>query len=234
MNFNTYFSDLRLRVDEEAKKSIGCPKCGGKRFTVKSLGVVGIDVRVACECSETFFDLDELLRTSSNRFRDVIVRVPEHCKGVVMRTEFESETIDHFSGKKNLIFAGDVGRGKTTQAWFIAVYRHTFFAEPFFLLRYVDLLSDKFSPAYDEMLKSAKNYRLLIIDDFARDAVKSDFLLSIVFDVVDYRYSRGLRTIFTTNAKSSAEIEARTNKAIVDRIMQSATHKIFTGESFRR
>jgi DNA replication protein DnaC len=79
-----------------------------------------------------------------------------------------------------------------------------------------------------------KYFPILIIDDFALTRVSEEYVLPRLYEVIDSRYCDGKQTIFTTNTGSRADIEAKTGKAIADRIFESCRVVNMTGESLRR
>ena len=111
---------------------------------------------------------------------------------------------------KNLVLAGRAGTGKTHLATAIAI--EVMKAGRQARVTTANEMLDRICQAYRDnadplgVLLKYKRVPVLVIDDWDK-AKMSDARLDYLYQIIDYRYERGLQTIVTTNAYSMNELK---------------------------
>lgn len=158
-----------------------------------------------------------------------------------LRTSKRYVEIFDTNQKNTLVFAGDVGTGKTHLAYSIAKEmqnrgkRVIFITIPDLLLSIRDTFKNSEMSEY-ELTKKYKEVDLLVLDDIGAEYIskKTGWGTEIIFSIVTARTDSP--TIFTTNLNSVA-LESKyggiEGKRIVSRMRKNATNLLFTGEDKR-
>lgn len=139
------------------------------------------------------------------------------------------------------VFQGKVGRGKTVSAC-CCLLEHLKTALGRFatMQRILEDIRGTYSGQGNEgeTLSRYRNTKLLVIDDLGKEK-PSEFALSKLFEIIDYRISNGLPTIITTQYRGAELIErlgacgeAATAEAIVSRLA-TFNRLTFAGEDRR-
>ncbi len=96
------------------------------------------------------------------------------------------------------------------------------------------LLSDKYS--YKEKISPIdefKNAKILVVDDVGSSYGDSKKIVSVLFDLFDYRYSQQLSTIITTNL-SKEELKVYLGERTIDRLFNCCHYIKLTSPESRR
>ena len=104
--------------------------------------------------------------------------------------------------KRGYVFYGGLGTGKTTASYLLACkYLEDRLLDECFRIKSAGLYREALSKK--SIIDEIKKVPLLIVDDFAREGVKTDFFRTVFFEVMDYRSEeqKDLVTIITTNLK---------------------------------
>lgn len=146
------------------------------------------------------------------------------------------------SKKFGLMFCGLCGNGKTTWAKALQLLVSGLnLKNPINNLYYVFPLWN----AKDLAMRSKGNYndwrnvmryQLMIVDDLGtepREVMEFGNVYTPLIDLITTRYEEQLYTIFTTNL-TSAQLEEKYGKRIVDRINEMIKKVVFENESYRR
>lgn len=179
-------------------------------------------------------DMWHISKRNLNYAKSVLARIPEKFSGVIRSIDFEAGAT-FFDGKANIFYVGTIGTGKTTQAYLVTAINAIRERLTFSMLRWGQFFT--FTEKDAEDLARAMHVDILIIDDIASRDVSSEKMNEISgqkFDeLIDYRYSHALRTIFTTNA-TTTEIKRRLSQPSVSRIFESCKIVEMTGEDRRK
>lgn len=108
-----------------------------------------------------------------------------------------------------LLLCGPPGVGKSVAAtyvlWLHLQTKTSFIKERIGYVRAVDIAQwQLFATASADKLDRLKRLEVLVIDNLGSE-VTSDVFRQIMFDIIDARYSEGLKTVLTTNLPLSKE-----------------------------
>lgn len=95
-------------------------------------------------------------------------------------------------------------------------------------------LSDKYN--YKEntsLIEEYKNAKILVVDDVGTTYGDSSRIMSVLFDLLDYRYSQKLSTIITTNL-SKDELKQYLGERTIDRLSNCCHYIKLTSPTSRR
>ena len=114
--------------------------------------------------------------------------------------------------QRNLVLAGNAGTGKTHLATGIAIeaMRNGRQAKVITASEMLDEICQAYRDNTDPLgvLLKYKNVPVLVIDDWDK-AKMTDARLDYLYQIINYRYERGLQTVVTTNAYDLAGLEHR-------------------------
>ena len=124
--------------------------------------------------------------------------------------------------RKGIVYHGNVGRGKTYCACAVL---NSFL--PFGRCLFLDMNSLQYASSFDceDLMSRAKGTGLLVLDDLGK-AKPGSWLITNLFNLIDYRATRGRPTIITTNHSDdlfsylSREGETETAKGIMSRLRE--------------
>lgn len=146
------------------------------------------------------------------------------------------------SKKFGLMFCGLCGNGKTTWAKALQLLVSGLnLKNPINNLYYVFPLWNAKDLAmrskgnYNEW-RNVMRYQLMIVDDLGtepREVMEFGNVYTPLIDLITTRYEEQLYTIFTTNL-TSAQLEEKYDKRIVDRLNEMVEKVVFENESYRR
>ena len=183
--------------------------------------------------SKYLWEVSGLGETTFQRFNNYELRTDE-CKVA------KDSAFDWASGDKSpwMIMLGNVGVGKTHLAkasvsWIIGRKEMVVYMTSAELASKVKSMMD--TNKYDEYVNHLKNVKHLIIDDLGRE-YSTDYVRSLFYEILDYRYSRRMRTMITSNF-SLDELEQVFDFAVVDRfkdVMVSTLVVLGETESMRQ
>jgi len=171
-----------------------------------------------CKVNETdyskyLWEVSTLSDSTFQRFKNYEIRNNE-CKIA------KESTFTWASGENSpwMVMLGNVGVGKTHLAkasvsWIIGRSEMVVYMTSAELASKVKSYMD--TNKYDEYVKHLKNVKHLIIDDLGRE-YSTDYVRSLFYEILDYRYSRRMRTMITSNF-SLDELEQVFDFAVVDR-----------------
>ena len=128
------------------------------------------------------------------------------------------------TGNTFLTLYGTTGVGKTHLATACALsiierYQPVIFYRSADLVR--ELQGKINSNLLDSTLHDIKNIENLVIDDLGRE-YSTEWTLSILHEIIDYRYSNDLRTLITTN-HSLEELKVIVGNPVVSRLVDSSS-----------
>jgi len=122
--------------------------------------------------------------------------------------------------KNWLLLTGNYGLGKThlCKAITVALISNNVACTYINANEFIETCKSTFNTQgmYDSYIRSTKNSEKLIIDDLGQEYA-TDWTKQVFYDLIDYRYSRDLPTLITTN-KNREELEQKLGGATVDRI----------------
>jgi len=122
--------------------------------------------------------------------------------------------------KNWLLLTGNYGLGKThlCKAITVALVSHKLGCTYLNANEFIEECKSSFNVQgkYDNYIRRIKASERLIIDDLGQEYA-TDWTRQVFYDLIDYRYSRDLPTIFTTN-KAREQLEHSLGGATVDRI----------------
>jgi DNA replication protein DnaC len=223
-----------------------CPKCsdtgyaGGNSCScrlalLKELALENLAERTPSgKCSFQNFKLDYYPDEYDERIgcspRDRMAKIFEYCKAYA--DDFDSES-------ESLYFYGATGLGKTHLLSSIARVvtekgNNIIFESASALLRRLE--KERFSNgrnsdydgAFDEIVKCD----LLIIDDLGSE-FSTQFTVSALYDILNYRVNRDMPVIISSNL-SPKEVEENYNQRIFSRIFGGFTSMYFVGNDIRQ
>lgn len=183
--------------------------------------------------SKYLWEVSNLGETTFQRFNNYELRNDE-CKVA------KDSAFSWASGDKSpwMVMLGNVGVGKTHLAkasvsWIIGRKEMVVYMTSAELASKVKSMMD--TNKYDEYVNHLKNVKHLIIDDLGRE-YSTDYVRSLFYEILDYRYSRRMRTMITSNF-SLDELEQVFDFAVVDRfkdVMVSTLVVLGETESMRQ
>lgn len=118
----------------------------------------------------------------------------------------------------SLIIAGSVGTGKTHLACATAKFISYYEEKTIQIIRC--------STVSQNDMEDAKAVDVLVVDDIGRElgaSEKAKTRISIISEIIEYRYRNGLKTIYTTNLKAQELID-KYGSHIIDRILESCKY----------
>ena len=122
--------------------------------------------------------------------------------------------------KNWLLLTGNYGLGKThlCKAVTVALISNNVGCTYINANEFIETCKSNFNidGMYDNYIRGIKNSEKLIIDDLGQEYA-TDWTRQVFYDLIDYRYSRYLPTLITTN-KNKEELEQKLGGATVDRI----------------
>ena len=215
---------IRMRQELEIEKKKKAEK--RKADKIKELfGNSGMSAR-AKECTFDYFQLNIYNTEAYNACFDY----------------FKNFDVISNSNKNGLFIAGDCGVGKSHLAFAIAngLLKQ---GNSVIAMTMIDLLI-KLKSAYstenrteEQILKLYEDCVLLVIDDLGKEK-PTDWVLQMIYAIIDRRYNAKKPTIITTNFNASELIKRfgdnSMGKAIVDRLFETCQYVPIVGESYRK
>lgn len=199
----------------------GCSGCGGIGFTFER-NDEGYEVSVRCrDCGPQRAALERFNRAgllsdfATAQFDELDVSDRStNLAGVTLKVQNWAKS--YLPGKRGFCLVGGVGSGKThlltaTVRWAVLLRAAS--------ARYVDfsILMNDLKRALDEdrpttaLINPLVDTQLLAIDELGKGR-KSEYELSVIDQLINERYSRGLTTIFATNFDIEDETTGRSRK----------------------
>lgn len=133
--------------------------------------------------------------------------------------------------KKNLLFCGKNGTGKTFLA---AVIIRELGGTYITAYELVDKIKDTFNSSAKSRESIVQTYiksQILVIDEITK--FQSDFDKEVLYKILAGRYDKGFTTILISNQNAN-DVKRYLGKAIVDRLSEDGVLVLnFTGESYR-
>lgn len=208
-----------------------CQKCGGDGFTLNDAGEA-----VACGCRATRIRRAQTRGVSSvipKRFRGVsfdrspvpeIERVNPVIVGEVRRY------IDNFDKRleagKGLLFAGDIGTGKTTLAMLIsrAALKKGYSVAIYSVPRLLATIRQTFRPdspsgEYLQLFDTLARVDLLHLDDLGAEK-QTEWVIEQLYSLINERYQSNLPIIATTNLTFGSKLEEQIGERTVSRLVE--------------
>jgi len=216
---------MNTMESEQASKDDVCPKCGGKKYTVKYIAGKIRKLPVMCDCRRQEVEKREKLEEKFQRQK----RLERLLEYSLMDKEFRNCTFENWKmdlqnkrmyylglnycrkwsemKKKNMgfLFWGPPGTGKTYLSFCIANYLLSKKLVPVIAISTINLIN-KVYESYGkygeegevEIINSLKNADLLILDDLGaeHDTPKAK---QLIYSVIDSRYRSKKPMIVTTN-----------------------------------
>ena len=167
----------------------------------------------------------------------------QNAQAVQVCTEYVKDfDVISVSNKNGLFITGDCGVGKSHIAFAIAnsLIKQ---GNSVIAMTMIDLLL-KIKDSYnaknlteEQILNIYEDCALLIIDDLGKEK-PTEWVLQMIYSIVDRRYNAKKPIIVTTNYNASELIkrfgDASTGKAIVDRLFETCQYVPIGGDSFRK
>ncbi|WP_164995910.1 ATP-binding protein [Miniphocaeibacter massiliensis] len=225
-NVSRLLEDLKRNLKEGANSS-DCPICNGKRVITKRNSLGLLEIVGPCDCTKQEYykkiiessglkeKFEECTFENFNAYSDELIFAKSMCKS------FVSDSL-----AKNLLLLGKSGTGKTHLATAVCEKLLNIYKKPILYVRYRELVQrlkgltlsleerEKFIGKY-------KNISNLYIDDLFKNMDKRyETEKQLVFEILDYRYSKRLKTIITSeyNLKELLSID----EAIAGRLGERA------------
>lgn len=101
-----------------------------------------------------------------------------------------------------------------------------------FVLNQIKSSYDYKTPEEVKVIGKFKDTKLLILDDLGTEQT-TDWSISKIYEIIDYRYRNKLSTIVTTNLTVD-EIKKKYTQRLADRMFEMCTELKFTSESIRK
>lgn len=232
-----------------------CGKCHGKKQSrqIHPFKKTEVILNCVCECEQQRREEERLKIEQEKEF----MRIKRMKSELIQDKEIRSWTFAADDGTSpmtkhartyvnnwqqmydentGLLLYGDVGTGKTFFAACIANHLIDN-GVPVLVTNFTKLVNQLsgFKEDKNAFLNSLNAYKLLIIDDLGVER-QSEYVMELVYSVIDSRYKSGKPMIITTNLPIS-EIRSPKNmeyKRIYDRIMENCIPMQFMGESRRK
>lgn len=160
------------------------------------------------------------------------------CESGLRETHARRHTRAMLEGEKTFLILGGVpGTGKTIAAIEVVLERAKKGKSSCFI-HAISLANLGFRDDEKRKLEWARSSKLLVIDDLGAEP-QSERWLATLYELIDYRYGRSLKTIITTNLPAIAlagepTVRTRYGDRIADRIASSGQFSRCGTESLRR
>lgn len=256
--FNAVMDEISASVPSADKEYIGedgylhCSICHAKtetRVVVEALGINKV-VRCICNCKAKEI-ADEEMRKRQEEYQ----RKRRICFAETNMASWTFENDDRANARisdameryangfryfmsdgKGLLLHGPVGTGKTYYAACIAnrLIENGYDVKMTNFARLTNQIQGTYQ-GKQELIDSLNDYQLLIIDDLGAER-SSEYMMEMVYNIIDSRYRSGLPFIVTTNLlMDEIKKPQDVNYArIYDRILQRCFPVEVTGNSRRR
>lgn len=255
-------------MKEQDSEQYRCPVCG-KHIPLKQVSLpwgVGY-VQPSCKCEVEQHD-EELQRL---RFQDRKDRTEKYFRFSTLGKRFDTYTFDRFISREGaekafeialefaetfddqdcgLFIYGTPGNGKSHLAGAIAHYLRAkeytvvFQSMPMLLQRIRATFGKNNQESEQEIMDVLTTTKLLVIDDLGAEKV-SEWVLDVLFRIIDGRYQKDLKTVITSNLKPTELkihlVEDREDKhsiikaeRLIDRILETSNVIHNQAKSYRQ
>lgn len=246
-------------VKREILETFTCEKCG--RFVERTELIIPVgpnkgDKIIAdygCKCKDKALASQEIERAKRLKLEKMLMHFEGHSllNESLMNATFENyqptnadqekakkiaiRYVDAFDGKKNLLFSGTYGTGKShlsvsiTKKLMEQGKTCVFISLPKLLTKIKDTYNGS-DLKEDQVMSAMKNVDLLVIDDIGAEQ-KTQWTTSKLFEIMDDR--SGKATIYTTNLNSD-ELKNHIGERNFSRIMDNTTPVVINGNDYRR
>lgn len=178
------------------------------------------------------FDFSLILQNASQRKKTTEAQYPVFCsneqyfavlktianKEIIPNLNLINEILEKQNKKPWLLFLGGVGRGKSMNMHVLACFIKTIHK-----LNSLIFAASTQICQNDELAQSCKTAQLLILDDLGVESnLQNKFgnKISIINEIIEYRYNFNLPIYITTNLKGS-EMQQHAGVRVVDRIKEN-------------
>ncbi len=178
------------------------------------------------------FDFDLILQNANQRKKITSAQYPIFCsseqyfavlkiianKEITPNLKLINEIIEKQNTKPWLLFLGGVGRGKSINMHVLASFIKTIYKlNSLFFSATTQICQN------DELAQSCKTAQMLVLDDLGVESNlqnKYGNKISIINEIIEYRYNYNLPTYITTNLKGH-EMQQHSGVRVVDRIKEN-------------
>jgi len=214
-----------------------CPHCG-KELDRKFVELFGRRVEVplyeSCGCEESKFDGLGVARSDRDYAR---AGVPARYLGA--EYEHGHRALDVQAGRSVYVF-GPNGTGKTTFACALAKQLVDMGVTVRFenSKRIIGEIQESFKGKYTDVVERSTSCRVLVLDDLGKEQ-PTPHSLSVLYQIIDSRYSAGKPTVVTSNFSRGAlvnrweQADLETAEAIVSRLCENCETVMMDGEDRR-